>query len=120
MHRTTSLSRSLSRIDKFPSQEKQERSRLTCAIWYIPASSLQRYHEDWVKEEAKSRDSKEPKQQETNPWQGLHETTEKGGKDNSIPFIGADDQVKKPPAYDRNPLAQRVLAEMAENQKKTA
>jgi hypothetical protein len=86
----------------------------------IPSSSLQRYKKDWLKEQAESGDGEEPEEQETDPWQGLHRDSKKSAKEESKPFIGAEDQVKKLPASELSAFAKQAMAEAAEWDKKEA
>jgi hypothetical protein len=86
----------------------------------IPSSSLQRYKQDWIKEQAEGGDVKEPKEQKSDAWQGLHEDSKKARQERSKPFVGTEDQVKKPPAPELSPFAKRALGEAAENDKKWA
>lgn len=85
----------------------------------IPKTSIQRYRETWDKEREGRGDGKEPEEQSAGPWQGLHKASKKSPRDESEPSIGAENQVKKPPASDLSPLGKRVLAEAAEREKKT-
>jgi len=86
----------------------------------IPSSSLQRYKHEWLKEQAESSDTKEPKAQAPDPWQALREDSKKDGKEESKPFIGTEADVKKPSARELSPFAKRELTQAAEGDKKTA
>ena len=85
----------------------------------IPKSSLQRYKEAWDKEKAGRGDGKEPEEQSPGPWHGLHKDSRASQKDESELFIGAENQLKKPPARELSPLGKRYVAEAGEKDKKT-
>jgi hypothetical protein len=88
----------------------------------IPHSSLDRYKKQYLAEQNKKEAAEDLGEQGSNSQQESPKDPKEAQKDESKPFrfIGAEDQIKKPPARELTPLERRVLAEAAEADKKRA
>jgi hypothetical protein len=110
-------------LEKHPQASLRDLEDLSSKSKKISKSAFQRHKQRWRAEKAREDGWKNPGEEELGDTKAESVRDSKNAiKAEAKPFrfIGAEDQIKKPPTRELTPLQRRVLAEAAEADKKRA
>jgi hypothetical protein len=110
-------------LEKHPQASLRELEELSSKSKKISKSAFQRHKQRWRAEKAREDGWKNPGEETPGATKGESVTDSKDAikaDEKPFRFIGAEDEIKKPPARELSLFAKRVLAEANERGKKSA